>query len=425
MEYQVEEISPTKIKAEVKIPQDVMANAFQDEYRKLKQRVNIKGFRKGKVPIQYIKKLYKDSVKLDVLQKVINEALEKIIKEKNIKYVDEPNVTNVSEIEEDKDLNFTVEFYKIQDFEVEGYKDLEIEIEKMEVTDEMYEEAIQNILKRFTYYEDAENEVIKEGYQVLADIEAYDKAGNKIERYSGVDIVFTIGQNYFIPNNFDKYFIGLKKDDETEVSHTVNLDGEEKELNFKIKVKWIKKPVVPELNEDFISQFGDEYKDIEDFKRKVREQLEREIEERKKRIITDKALEKLREINKFEYPEVLLKKQIEFLKEAWRLPKDKELPEETMDNLRVTADRQIRNAIILNKIIEKEKIELKTEDIETKFKKIADMFNLDVEKVKEFYYKRPNDYNRFLDDLINDKAIDFILKNVKVKEVEKKEENEE
>jgi len=416
MEFQVEEVSPVKLKVDVKVPKEKIDEKFQEEFQKLRKKVNIKGFRKGRVPLPYLKKLYKDSVKIEVLDKVLNETISEIIKEKNIRYVDEPKVVDVSDIDEGKDLNYTVEFYKIEDFEVDGYKDLEIEIEKEEVTEDMFNEAVENILKRFTYYEDAEDDAIKEGYQVLLDVEAFDREGNKIDKYSGEDVVLTIGQNYFLPG-FDEYLIGLKKDDETEVTHTVKDEGEEKDLNFKIKVKWIKRPVVPELNEEFISQFGDEYKSVDDFKQKVREQLEKELEEKKRRILIDKALDKLREINKFEYPEVLLEKQIEFLKETYRLPKDKELLDEEYEKLREIADKQIRNAIIINKIIEKENIQLETKDIEDKFKKIADMFNLDVERVKEFYYKRPNDYNRLLDDLINDKAINFILEHIKVKEI--------
>ncbi len=422
MEYQVEELSPVKIQVKGKIPAEKINEKFLEEYKNLRKKVNIKGFRKGKVPLQYIKKLYKDSVKLDVLEKTLNEALEKIIKEKEIKYIDDPNVKEVSEIDEGKELTFTVEFYKIEDFEVKGYKDLEFEIEKEEVTEDMFQEALENVLKKFTYYEDAENEQVKEGYQIVADIEVFDKDGNKIDKLTREDFILTIGQNFYLPD-FDQYFIGLSKDDETEVNHNVKLDGEEKELNFKIKVKWIKKPVIPELNEEFISQFGEEYKSVEDFKQKLRDQLERELEEKRKRELTEMALEKLREINKFEYPEILLKKQIEFLKESYRLPKDSKLPPEKEDELRITADKFIRNAIILDKIIKKENIQLQTEDIETKFQKIADMFNLDVENVKKFYYSRPNDYNKMLEDLINDKAINFILENIKVKEIpsEKKE----
>ncbi len=412
MEYQLKEISPVKLEANVKIPSEKVDEQFLDQYKKLRKKVNIKGFRKGKVPINYLRKLYKESIKFDVLENLVNDSLKRIIEEKEIKYVDEPKVKEVSEIDEGKEFTYTVEFYKIEDFDVEGYKDLEIEIEKEEVTDEMFNEALENILKRFTTYEDAVDEQVKEGYQIVAKIEAFNKNGEKIDKLSSEEMVLTIGQDFFLPG-FDQYFIGLSKDDETEVTHNVIIDGEEQEINFKIKVLWIKKPNVPELNEDFISQFGEEYKSVEDFKQKLKEQLEKELEEKRKRILTDLALKKLREINKFEYPEILLEKQVKLLEEGYKgqVKPDKE-------ELRKIADTQLRNAIIINKIIEKEKIQLETQDIEDKFQKVADMFNLDVENIKKFYYSRPNDYNKFLDDLISDKAINFILENLKVKEIE-------
>ena len=418
MEYELKEISPVKLEADVTIPAEEVNKKFNEKFKELKKKVNIKGFRKGKVPISYIKKLYGESIKFDVLENVVNDSLKKIIEEKELRYVDEPKVKEVSEIEEDKEFKYSVEFYKIEDFEVNGYKDLEIEIEKEEVTEDMFNEALDNVLKRFTSYEDAIDGPVKEGYQIVAKIEAFNKDGEKIDKLSSEEMVLTIGQNFFLPD-FDQYFIGLSKDEETEVSHNVNLDGEEQEVNFKLKVLWIKKPIVPELTDEFVSQFGEEYKSVEDFKQKLREQLERELEEKKKRILTDKALEKLREINKFEYPEILLEKQVKMLQEGYKGPNK---PDE--EELKKMADTQIRNAIILNKIIEKEGIKLESQDIEEKFKKISEMFNLDVENIKKFYYSRPDDYNRLLDDLINDKAINYILENIKVIETEKKEENE-
>ena len=420
MEYDLKEVSPVKLEANVTIPSETVNKEFLNEFKKLKKKVNIKGFRKGKVPISYLRKLYGDSVKFDVIQNLVNNSLKKIIEEKEIRYVDEPQVKDISEIEEGKDFKYCVEFFKIEDFDVKGYDNLEIEIEKEEVTEEMFNEALENILKRFTSYEDAVNEQVKEGYQIVAKIEAFNENGEKIDKLSGEEVVLTIGQEFFLPD-FDKYFIGLSKDDETEFTHPIKLDGEEKEISFKVKVLWIKKPIVPELNDEFVSQFGDEYKSVDNFKQKLKEQLEKELEEKRKRILTDKALEKLRELNKFEYPEILLEKQVKLLKEGYKGPQPTDEEE-----LRKIADTQLRNAIIINKIIEKEKIQLETQDIEDKFKKIAEMFNLDVENVKKFYYSRPNDYNKFLDDLISDKAINFILEKVKVKEItpeETKEEN--
>ena len=417
MEYELKEISPVKLEAEVKIPLEEVNEKFLEKYKDVRKKASIKGFRKGKVPIQYIRKLYYESVKYDVLEKLLNDTLKKIIEEKDIRYVDDPKISDASEFEENKDFSFKVEFNKIEDFEISDCKDLEIEVEKEEVTDEMFNEALEGILKRFTTYEDAVDEQVQEGYQIVAKIEAFNKEGEKVEEFSRDEMVLTIGQNYFLPG-FDEYFIGLSKDDETEVTHTVvNNDGEEQELNFKIKVLWIKKPVVPELNEEFISQFGDEYESVDDFKQNLREQLERELEEKRKRIVIDKALEKLREINKFQYPDILLQKQVEFLKKNYNTqnPPDEE-------ELRKMADTQIRNSIILDKIASKENIEIKTDDIENKFENISNSFNIDLENVKKFYYSRPEDYRRFLDDVLNEKVLNFIYENVKIKEVEEKKE---
>ncbi len=417
MEVQLEQPTAVQKILKVKIPKETVDKELMAEFQKIRKKASLKGFRKGKIPMHIIKKLYGDSAKYEVVNKLINDSLFKAVADNKILYIGEPAVKDISDIEEGKDFSYTAEFDCIEEFELKDYKNIEVETEKLEVTDEMLNDSIESILKRFTYFEDVEddNVPIEEGFQVVAEIEAFID-GEKYDKLSKDELVLTIGENSFLPD-FDNYFIGLTKNDETEVTHTVEIDNEEKEVTFKIKVKWIKKPVVPELDEEFITQFGEEYKSIDDFKEKVKKELEENFKQQTRNDIIEKIMEKLREEHKFQFPEKLIEKQIEFLKKSSpKLPTESE--GDYNERMRELAVKQIQNSIILEKIEQKEGIKVTPEDYNEEFEKLSKAFNMPAENIKEIYMKNEELFKNLHDKILTDKTFDFLVDNAKVKYVE-------
>ncbi len=424
MEVQLEQPSSVQKILKVKIPSETVDKELGAEFQKIRKKASLKGFRKGKVPMHIIKKLYGDSAKYEVVNKLINDSLFKAIADNKIVYVGDPAIKDITDIEEGKDFGYTAEFDCIEEFELKDYKNIEVEVEKLEVTEEILNDSIQSILKRFTYFEDVEDEntPIEEGFQVVAEVEAFIN-GEKYEKLSKEELVLTIGENTFLPD-FDTYFIGLTKNDETEVTHNVEIDNEEKEVTFKIKVKWIKRPVVPELDEEFIKQFGEEYKSVEEFKEKVKKEIEENYKQQTRNEIIEKLMEKLREENTFQFPEKLIEKQVEFLKKS--TPK---LPTESdgdyNDRIREIAITQIKNSIILEKIEKKENIKVTKEDFDKEFEKLSKAFNLTKEAIRDIYIKNEELYRNLHDKILTEKTFDFLIDNIKVKYIEPSEEKEE
>ncbi len=422
MEIQLEVPTATKKVVNVSIPSDTVSEALSKEYQKIRKKASVKGFRKGKVPLHIIKSMYGDSAKYEVLNKLINDSLSKAISDNNIQYVGDPVVKDVSDLKEGEELKITAEFDCIEEFEIKDYKGLEIEVEKIEATEEMYDNAIRNVLERFTYFEDVEDEniPIEKGFQVVAEIEAFVN-GEKDEALSKDEIILTIGNDYYLPG-FDDYFIGLTKNDETEVNHTFTKDNETVEGTFKIKIKWIKKPVVPELDEDFVAQFGEEYKDVEDFKNKIKDEINENFKMQMRDKSIEQILEKLREDNKFEIPQILIEKQIEFNKKNMQ-----KLPDEDDEafNKRVAeySEKQVRNSILLDKIEKLENIKVEQADFDKEFERLAKQFRAEPQMLKEFYMKNNEHMQQLYSKLLTDKTFDFLLDNAKINYIEKKEES--
>jgi len=413
MEIQIEDLSPVKKEVKITIPSENVNSELEKQYKNIRKKVQIPGFRKGKAPLSMVKKMYANSAKYEVMDKLINEGIGKAITENKINYVGEPVVKEVSELEENTDFSFKAEIECFEDFELKDYKGLKLEAEKKEVTDEMLENAIKDILKRFTYFEDIEDDKtpIEKGFQVVIEVEAFD-GEEKIDKYSKEEVVMTVGENNFLPG-FDDYLIGLVKGDETEVKHVVNLDGEEKELTFKIKVKWIKRPIVPELDEEFISQFGEEFKSVEDFKNKVKEDLQKNFDRQVKDELINKALQKLREMHDFKVPESIIKKTAEDYKKTYSWMNEEDLLK--------MAEERIKNTLILMKIKDKEDIKVTKEEIDNEIEQLAAQFQSNVEKIKELYKNNPQMYESLYEKLLTDKVLDFIIDNAEVSYVENKE----
>jgi trigger factor len=424
MEVQLEQPTAVQKILKVKIPKETVDKELMSEFQKIKKKASLKGFRKGKIPLHLVKKLYGDSAKYEVVNKLINDSLTKAVTDEKIVYIGEPSVKEISDIDEGKDFSYTAEFDCIEEFELKDYKGIEIEVEKLEVTEDMLNDSIQSILKRFTYFEDIEddNTPVEEGFQVVAEVEAFID-GEKNEKFSKEELVITIGENTFLPD-FDNYFIGLTKNDETEVTHNILVDNEEKEATFKIKVKWIKKPVVPELDEEFIKQFGEEYTSVEEFKDKVKQDLEENFKQQIRNEIIEKLMEKLREEHKFQFPEKLIEKQIDFLKKNTpQLPSEKE--EDYNERIREIAVKQIQNSIILEKIEQKENIKVLKEDLDKELEKMSKAFNMDINTIRDIYLKNENLFKNMHDKVLTEKTFDFLIENINVKYTEPTEETEE
>ncbi|GEM_PF-5753543 len=410
MDIQIEVVSPTQKSVTITYPKDTISDELSKEYQKFQKKVSIKGFRKGKAPIQMIKKFYDDSVKYELLNRLINDGIETAVKDNKLVYVGDPVIKDVSDISIDNDLKINAEFYNIEEFQLKNYKGLDIDVEKPNITDEMFQNNIKYIQERFLYYEDVEDEntPIEDGFQVIADIDAYID-GDKSSDLSKNEYILTIGQNHYL-EGFDHYFVGLHKNDSTEVSHPAIVGGESRDVKFIINVKWIKKPVLPEINEDFIAQFGDKYKSVEDFKEQLRSEMEKNIEKETRDVAISKALDKIRGENPFEIPQFIVEKQVEEIKKSAH--KNLNEDEESF-NKRLTeiAVNQLKNTVLLQKIRDIENITLDREDIEAEYENLSKMFNIAKETIVDYYSKNEKLVSDMINKVLFRKIASFIIDN--------------
>ncbi|KAA0258635.1 trigger factor [Deferribacter autotrophicus] len=427
MKVEVKNAEKSQKELSIEIPVEKYNEAFEAEYRKIAPTVNIPGFRKGKAPKSVVLKQFKHRISVNALEKVINESIVQALSEHKINPLNSPDVRDVN-FEEGEPITFKVYVDVFPEYDVEKYEGYEFVKEKDEVADEDVDKVLEKLRMQNISYEPADDAEVQDGDMVVIDFEGFID-GEPFDGGSAKDYSFVVGSKTLL-EEFEKGIIGHKKGDEFEVEVTFPEDYFEKSLAgkkavFKISVKEVKRKVEPELNDDFAKDVDEECETLEDLKAKVRKDLEEETEQIAKENLYDKIIEKLIEENPFDVPDTLVRDQAERLAtqtlqqyqymygvnpDQLGLNKDKLIEEYW--NL---AEKQIKSALILNKIAEKEKIEVTDEEVDKKIEELANKLKRNVDEYKK-ELERFGGINNLKNNILTDKIFEFLFSKNKIEE---------
>lgn len=269
MGYTVEKVSGNQVKIAFEIPAEKFDEAVSKAYLKVRGRVNVPGFRKGKAPRKLIESMYGEGVFYDEAFDILFPGeYEAAVKENDIKVVDRPEVDEVKQIGVGKDLQFTVKVFVKPDVELGEYKGLKATKYVHRVTDEEIDRRIQQDVDKATTMADVTDRSVENGDTVNLDY-AGSVDGVAFEGGTAKGQTLEIGSGHFIPG-FEEQMVGMAIGEEKDLNvkfpeeyHAENLKG--KDAVFHVKVNGIQAKVVPALDDDFaadVSEFNtfDEYK---------------------------------------------------------------------------------------------------------------------------------------------------------------------
>ena len=282
MSLQVEKLEKNMAKLTIEVPADELEKALQNAYKKQKNKINIPGFRKGKVPRQMIEKMYGPEIFYDdAVNELMPRAYADAYDECDLDIVSRPEV-DVVQIEKGKPFIFTAEVAVKPEVTLGEYKGLEVEKVSVEVTAEEVEKRLKEEAEKNARTVTVEDRAVQDNDEVIMDFEGF-VDGEAFEGGKGENYPLTIGSGSFIPG-FEEQLIGAETEKETEVKvtfpedyHASELQG--KEAVFKCTVHEIKMKELPEIDDEFaaeVSEFDtlDEYK--ADLEAKLKEQKEAE-----------------------------------------------------------------------------------------------------------------------------------------------------
>ena len=423
MSFKVEQLEEKNM---VKLVIEASAEEFEAglnaAYNKNKNKISVPGFRKGKAPRKMIEQLYGSQIFFeDAANEIIPDAYADAAKESGLDIVSQPKVS-IEQIEAGKPFIFAAEVAVRPEVELGEYKGVEVTKADAEVTDADVEEELKKVQDQNSRTVSVEDRAVKDGDMTVIDFEGFID-GEAFDGGKGENYPLTIGSHSFI-DTFEEQMIGMNIGEEKELNvtfpedyHAENLKG--KPATFKVTVKEIKEKQLPELDDDFAQDVSDfdtlaEYKD--DLKKKIAERKESEAKAKKE----SEAIEKVVEAAKMDIPQAMIDTQVNRMLEdfAMRLQQQGLSVEQYFQYTGMTADKimeemkpeavkRIKNSLVLEAVAKAENIEVSEEEFEAELQKMADMYKMEIEKIKEFM--QDAEAKQMKDDIAIQKAVELIV----------------
>ena len=423
MSFKVEQLEEKNM---VKLVIEASAEEFEAglnaAYNKNKNKISVPGFRKGKAPRKMIEHLYGSQIFFeDAANEIIPDAYADAAKESGLDIVSQPKVS-IEQLEAGKPFIFAAEVAVRPEVELGEYKGVEVTKADAEVTDADVEEELKKVQDQNSRTVSVEDRAVKDGDMTVIDFEGFID-GEAFEGGKGENYPLTIGSHSFI-DTFEEQMIGMNIGEEKELNvtfpedyHAENLKG--KPATFKVTVNEIKEKQLPELDDDFAQDVSDfdtlaEYKD--DLKKKIAERKESEAKAKKE----SEAIEKVVEAAKMDIPQAMIDTQVNRMLEdfAMRLQQQGLSVEQYFQYTGMTADKimeemkpeavkRIKNSLVLEAVAKAENIEVSEEEFEAELQKMADMYKMEIEKIKEFM--QDAEAKQMKDDIAIQKAVELIV----------------
>lgn len=413
-----------KEKYDVKLEGKEWKDCLKHAFDKKKKDIKMDGFRKGQVPYDvYVKKMGVEALYMDAVDIAVDVLYAKLLKdEKTIIPVATPGI-DIKNINHDE---IEIEFTLVSAPKVELGKHTKLGIKKEEVvvTDSQIEHELHHLQEQFVEVKELDDDaVIKEGNVAVIDFEGF-KEGKAFKGGKGEDYSLEIGSHTFIPG-FEEALVGLKKGDTKDVNvtfpenyHSEDLKGQP--VIFKVTVKAVKERVLPEFNKEFFEDLNvGGVESLEDLKKYIKENM---TAERSKQIEDEylfKCLDEVVKNSKFDIPEEMIEDETNRLVREFseklsyqglKLEDYLKYINSNINDFKATlkdeANKRVGYRLIMDAIIENEKIEVSDEELESELKKTSEQYKMSVED----FLKEIGNKELFKYDLLMRKAMEIVTK---------------
>ena len=409
----------------VKVPAAELDAKLTAKIEEIKGQVQLKGFRKGKAPVSFLKKMYGKGMMGEIVQELVAETSQKAFEERDLQPASTPQPDFHSDMEEvvagKADLEYDVQAEILPTFEPMDVSTLKLERPVAEVPDEDVEDALKNLAEQQKSYEARDDGAKAEDGDMLSvnfvgriDGEEFD--GGKGE---GVNIV--LGSGTFIPG-FEDQLIGVKVGDEVEVKVTFPEDYNANDLAgkdavFETEVLEVKAPDEVAIDDELAKKIGLE--DLEELKTRLRERLEEDFKAMSRGHLKRLLLDKLDAAHDFELPAGMVDAEFnQIWSQVENAERDEEDKDKTEDELkaeyRKIAERRVRLGLLLAELGKRAEVTVPQEDLQREILNTARGFPGQEKEVLEFYQKNPAALAQIRAPLFEEKVVDYIFERAEV-----------
>lgn len=424
MSLQVEKLEHNMAKLTIEVSAEELEGAIQKAYLKQRGKVNIPGFRKGKVPRQVMEKMFGVEVFYeDAANTLIPDAYAKAYDEADIDIVSQPSI-EVTQIEKGKPFIFTAEVAVRPEVKLGEYKGVEVDKFSNRVTAKEIDAKLEEERNKNARTVNVEGRPVQKDDEVILDFEGFVDGvafdGGKGENYS-----LTIGSNTFIPG-FEDQLIGVEAGKEVEVNVTFPEDYHEESLKgkpavFKCTVHEIKAKELPELDDEFASEVS-EFDTLEELKADIKTKIKEQKNAEGKNAQQDQALDTIIAATEMDIPDAMVETEARQMVDSFGqriqqqgLTMQQYMQFTGMDNekmleeMRPQALKRIQTRLVLEAIVAAENIVTSDERLDEEIGKMAEMYSMEADQLKS--YMGDTEKEQMKKDIAVEDAVQFILDN--------------
>ena len=392
------------------IDKKTMSSYMDEKYEEVKNNVNLKGFRPGKVPREILKRQFGKAIFGEVLDKVLKDTTTKALEDNKIKPAGQPKI-DLKTFGEDKDLEYVISVTELPNIDTKPLSNIKFNEYTVKIDPKETDKRINEIAKSQKNYKDLdENAKAVEGNLVVFDYKAT-VDGKEFKGSEGKNTQLELGKDLFI-KGFDKQLIGVKKNDEKKVEAKLPESFPEKELVnknavFVCKILSVKKSEEVKIDDNFAKNLG--AKDLKNLKELISKQINEEYKNSLDTLSNKEILEQINKIKVNEIPQNLVDQEIEILSQGM---KDEDKKKNLKSN-ESQAKKRIQAGLILNQFGEENKISVTEQEMQGEIQKQLRMMPGQEKMLQEYYQSNPSILANLRGSLYEEKILKELKKNAK------------
>jgi trigger factor len=406
MKSEIKEVSPTQKELKIEVAPELLKEAYGKVSKKYASRAVVPGFRKGYAPLDVVRLRYKEEIRSEVLQEVIPGVVTEAIQEHDLHPLSEPHIhledQDTVSVSGSQPLSLHVHVEVMPEIPEPKYEGIEVTRRVKPVEDGSIEELIADRLQKEAALIPVEGRKSEMGDTVIADLEGTFADSPDGEPIKADDLEIVLGDEA-IEKSFTRNLIGVAEDEEKEftVSYPEDFSSEAlagKTVHYKAKIKSVGRTETPELNDDWAKSLDEGYKSLADLRKRLKADLVKLAETDADARVRNIAIARMIEENPLEIPNALIENQARnllnnFAQDMQQRGVDlnkveKEFVQMAYQNMRQQAERDVRGAILLDKISGVEKIEVADAEVDEEIGKMADYYKATADEIRESLEKQ-------------------------------------
>ncbi len=427
------------VSIEFTIAPEQFEEAVNKAYLKVKNNINVQGFRKGKAPRHIIEKKYGKSIFYDdALDFAVQEEYPKAVKDLDLDIINSPKIDIVT-FNEGEEIVLNADVEVMPEVELSEYKGVEVEKTEFKVTDEDVEKELKNIQEKNARIVEVEDRPVQNGDFLTIDYAGF-VGEEQFEGGTAENQSLEIGSNTFIPG-FEEQLIGKNKDDEVKVNvtfpeeyHSEELKG--KDAVFNVTIHEIKTKELPAIDDEFAKDVS-EFDTLEEFKADTKKTLEKKAVDQTKVTNDNNVITKVVNDAKVEIPEVLVQREMEHLARNYEQQfrqqgftgKEyddviKNFVDQYKESSKSQAEFNVKAELVLEAIIKKENIEVTEDELKKEVDEVAKQYQVEEDRLEAFKENLLQTSGSYIKETLQKRKV-FEMLSENAVFVEPKEKNEE